>query len=267
MYPKEIEQYFEANKQGWNKRTAVHKDSEFYDLASFRNGQSTLNKLELDSLGDVNGKSLLHLQCHFGLDTLSWARAGASVTGVDFSEDAIKLAKELATEIQLPAEFICCNIYDLPAHLDKKFDIVFTSYGVIGWLPDLDKWASIISSFLKPGGTFFMAEFHPVVWMLDEELKHIVYPYHNAQLIVEEHTGTYTDPDAPIHYTEYSWNHSLGEVVNALINHGLQVQSLGEYPYSYYNCFKHLKRGDDGLWRLRGEELIPMMYSIKATRH
>ena len=185
--------YFEANKDGWNKRTGVHKNSSFYDVSSFKAGKSSLTPIELEEVGNVKGKSLLHLQCHFGMDTLSWAREGAQVTGIDISNEAIDYAKELSKELNIPAQFICCNIYDLATHLKKKFDIVFTSYGVIGWLPDLDKWASIINHFLKPGGTFYIIEFHPVVWMMDEDFKYIKYAYHNSETIVEKQSGTYAD--------------------------------------------------------------------------
>ena len=142
--------YFDANKDSWNKRTAVHKDSAFYGLEGFKKGESSLNKIELEELGNVKGKTLLHLQCHFGMDTMSWEREGAIVTGVDLSDEAIKLAKEIADELNLDAKFICCNIYELQQYLDEKFDFVFTSYGTIGWLPDLDKWAAIIAYYLKP---------------------------------------------------------------------------------------------------------------------
>ena len=165
--------YFDANKDSWNKRTAVHKDSDFYDLASFKKGKSSLNKIELEELGDVSGKSLLHLQCHFGMDTMSWARMGADCVGVDLSDEAINLAKEINAELKLHAEFVCCNVYDLKQHLDKKFDIVFTSYGTIGWLPDLDAWAAIVWHFLKPGGTFYIADFHPTLWMMDENFERL----------------------------------------------------------------------------------------------
>lgn len=262
-----LDQYFLANKEGWNKRTSIHKDSTFYDVAGFKSGNTSLNKIELDALGDVKGKSILHLQCHFGLDTLSWARMGAMVTGIDLSDQAIELAKQISNEVNIPAHFVCCNVYDLQQHIQGKFDIVFTSYGVVGWLPDLEKWASIINHFLKPGGTFFMAEFHPVVWMMDENFERIKYFYHNEVVIEEEMQGTYTDREASIHYKEYSWNHSLSEVINALINNELEIESFDEYPYSYYNCFKNLVRGRDGYYRVKGiENKMPMMYSIKAGK-
>jgi SAM-dependent methyltransferase len=261
------DEYFDANKQGWNKRTAIHKGSSFYDVASFKDGKSSLNKIELEEVGDVTGKSLLHLQCHFGMDTLSWARKGAIVTGIDFSDEAIKLAKELSNELQINASFFCCNLYDTLRFVNSQFDIVFTSYGVIGWLPDLDKWAAIISKSLKPNGIFYMIEFHPVVWMMDENFQYLKYPYHNATVIEEEQTGSYTDKNAPIHYKEYSWNHSLSEVLNALIKHGLRIQFFNEFNFSCYNCFNNLIQGEDGFWRVKGlEDKIPMMYSIKAIK-
>lgn len=267
MQPQQLDEIFNANKNAWNKRTGVHKDSLFYDVASFKAGKSTLNANELDELGDVKGKSLLHLQCHFGMDSLSWAREGALVTGVDLSDEAIKYAEQLSTETGIRAEFVCCNVYDLKEHLNKQYDIVFTSYGVIGWLPDLEKWASIIAHFLKPGGTFYMVEFHPVIWMFDDDFKYIKYPYHNADIIIESKTGTYAEPGSAIEYNEYSWNHSLSEVINALIKNGMHIQGLNEYPFSYYNCFNNAEQGKDGHWRIKGlEDKIPMMYAVKAKK-
>ena len=169
--------YFDSNKELWNKKTAIHKNSDFYDLKGFMNGNNTLKDIELKELGNVKGKNILHLQCHFGLDTLSWARLGADVTGIDFSDEAISTAKQINKEAKLDAEFICSNVYDLKAKLNKKYDIVFTSYGVIGWLPDLNRWADIINYFLNPGGVFYMVEFHPVLWMMDDDFKQIKYSY------------------------------------------------------------------------------------------
>jgi SAM-dependent methyltransferase len=268
--------YFEENKRSWNKRTAVHKDSAFYDLDSFKKGKSSLNKIELEELGDVKGKSLLHLQCHFGMDTMSWAREGALCVGVDLSDEAIKLANEIKDELKLKTEFICANIYDLNDALkvppsegfrEAGFDIVFTSYGTIGWLPDLDAWAEIVSHFLKPGGTFYIADFHPVLWMMDDNFEHIKYDYFNTQIITEEISGTYTDRTAPIRSIEHGWNHPFSEIINALLKHNLQIQQFNEFTYSPYNCFNNLEKGPDDMWRIKGmNEKMPMMYSIKATK-
>ncbi len=236
--------YFKANKNLWNQRTAVHKDSGFYNLAEFKAGESVLTSIELNELGDVKGKSMLHLQCHFGMDSLDWARRGAKVTGVDLSDAAIEEAKKLNEELGLDANFICANVYDIAISKNEEtktppkeglpagqaglgeaeqFDIVFTSYGTIGWLPDLQSWAKMIAERLKPGGIFYLAEFHPVVWMFDDDFTHIKYSYENREVIVTENQGTYTDRNADIKGKEYSWNHSIGEVMNALIGAGLKI--------------------------------------------
>jgi ubiquinone/menaquinone biosynthesis C-methylase UbiE len=259
--------YFEENKKSWNKRTAVHKDSAFYDLESFKKGKTSLNKIELEELGDVKEKNLLHLQCHFGMDTMSWAREGANCVGVDLSDVAIKLAREINAELKLDTEFVCCNVYDLKQHLDKKFDVVFTSYGTIGWLPDLDAWADIVTYFLKPGGVFYIVDFHPVLWMMDDELEKIKYDYFNTEIITEEISGSYSDRDAPIKSIEHGWNHPFSEIITALLRHDLQIAAFHEFSYSPYNCFKNLEQAQDGMWRIKGmNEKMPMMYSIKAVK-
>jgi SAM-dependent methyltransferase len=259
--------YFAANRTSWNKRTMVHRDSSFYDVDTFKQGKTSLNNIELTEVGDVKGRSLLHLQCHFGMDTMSWEREGAIVTGVDLSDTAISLAEDIAATLQLNARFICCNVYDLQQHLDEKFDIVFTSYGTIGWLPDLDKWAKLISFYLKPGGLFYIVDFHPALWMMDEQFEHIKYDYFNTAVIAEENTGTYTDRNAPIKNDEYSWNHPFSEIFGALLNNGLAIEQFNEFPFSSYNCFNSLEQGSDVLWRIKGmDEKLPMMYSIKAVK-
>ncbi len=263
----EYDKYFEANKNLWNQRTDVHKDSSFYNLAGFKNGETVLTPIELNELKDVNGKTMLHLQCHFGMDSLDWARRGAAVTGVDLSDTAISEAKKLNDELKLNAKFVCSNVYDLKEHLNEKFDIVFTSYGTIGWLPDLDKWASIISHYLKPGGLFYIAEFHPVLWMFDDDFTHIKYHYDNRELIVTENEGTYTDRNAEIVGKEYTWNHSISEVLNALINAGLKIELFNEHMYSPYPCFRNTIETEKGKWHIKGmEEKLPMVYSVRAVK-
>jgi SAM-dependent methyltransferase len=259
--------FFEANKALWNLKTPVHAASDFYGLAAFRAGKSSLNQIELDEVGEVRGKSLLHLQCHFGQDTLSWARLGAETTGVDFSEEAILLARQLNEELQLNARFVCANVYDLPQHLEGQFDIVFTSYGVIGWLPDLERWAQVITHFLKPGGFFHLVEFHPVVWMFDQGFEKITYSYFNTGPIAEQNTGTYADRSADLTHWEYGWNHSLSEIVGVLLRHGLKLEFLHEFPFSPYNCFANLEQGDDGYWRVAHlKDQLPLLFSLKATK-
>ena len=262
-----IDQLFEANKDLWNQRTTVHKDSDFYDLAGFKAGANVLTPIELNEVGNVKGKSLLHLQCHFGMDTLNFSRMGAKCTGIDLSDEAIKLAQSINEELKLAARFVCCNVYDTSQYVKEQFDIVFTSYGVVGWLPDLDKWANVIVERLKLGGIFYMAEFHPVVWMFDEEFTHIKYYYDNRELIVTENEGTYTDRNADIKGKEYSWNHSISEVLNALINAGLKIEFFNEHMYSPYPCFRNVVETEKGKWHIEGMEgKIPMVYSLKASK-
>lgn len=259
--------YIEINKKTWNNKTGVHVNSAFYDNESFLKGKSTLNNIELQLLGEVTGKKILHLQCHFGQDSLSLARMGANVTGVDLSDKAIEKAKEMNNKLNLNTEFICCDLYDLPNHSKEQFDIIFTSYGTIGWLPDLDKWAKIISQFLKPNGKFIMAEFHPVVWMFDNDFKEVFYSYFNIEPIIEEETGTYADKNAPLEAKTITWNHPTSEVLNALISSGLQLNSFNEYDYSPYNCFNQTEEFEPNKFRIKHlENKIPMVFSIEATK-
>jgi SAM-dependent methyltransferase len=259
--------YIEINRQSWNNRVETHLKSKFYDLDNFIKGKTSLNSIELDLLGDVKGKSILHLQCHFGQDTISLSRLGAEVTGVDLSDKAIESAKQLAAETNSKTNFICCDIYDLPNHLDKQFDVIFTSYGTIGWLPDLDKWAKIISQFLKPNGQFVFVEFHPVVWMFDDNFEKVGYNYFKSDAIVETESGTYADKSADIVIESVSWNHSLSEVLTSLIKNGLEINSFEEYDYSPYNCFNKTIEFEKGKYRIEhlGDK-IPMVYSIVARK-
>ena len=261
------ENYIEINKQSWNKKTASHLVSDFYNVKGFLNGQSSLNEIELKLLGDIKGKSILHLQCHFGQDTISLGRLGANVTGIDLSDKAIESANKLAEKANIETSFICCDIYDLPNHLNKQFDIVFTSYGTIGWLPDIDKWAKIVSKYLKPNGKFVFVEFHPVVWMFDDDFKEIKYKYFNSEAIIEIENGTYADKNAEINQECITWNHGIGEVVNSLIKNGLEVKSLKEYDYSPYNCFSKTIEFEQKKYRIKHlDDKIPMVYSIVAEK-
>ncbi|MES2619059.1 MAG: class I SAM-dependent methyltransferase [Bacteroidota bacterium] len=258
--------YIAINRQSWNNRVASHLTSDFYDVEGFIKGKTSLNSIELDLLGDIKGKSILHLQCHFGQDTISLERMGAIVTGVDLSDKAIESANELAEKTGSKAQFICCDIYDLPLHLETKFDIVFTTYGTIGWLPDLDRWAGLIARYLKPGGQLVFVEFHPVVWMFDNHFEKIIYNYFKASAIIETETGTYADRDAPIQVDSVTWNHSISEVVNSLIKYGLNITTLNEYDYSPYNCFKGTVEFEPHKFRIESMgNKLPMVYAVVSS--
>lgn len=269
-----MEEYKKANLALWNEWTELHQKSEFYDLESFKAGRTSLKQLEREELGDVTGKSLLHLQCHFGMDSLSWARLGAKVTGVDFSEKAIALAQSLNGELGLDARFICSDVLELPNVLSEQFDIVFTSYGVLMWLPDLTRWGQVVAHFLRPGGTFYIAEIHPFGMIFDNDrgvtaLK-IRYPYfRTSEPLKFEVEGSYVDRDAKIKQpVDYEWVYSLGDVINAVAGAGLKIEFLHEFPFSEHQMLPELMSQDaDGHWRLKEHaESIPFTFSLKATK-
>ena len=263
----QAQDYVTINKHSWNNRTEAHLKSAFYDVPGFLQGRSSLQDIELKLLGDVKGKSILHLQCHFGQDTISLARLGAYCTGVDLSDKAIASAKALALQANKEVRFVCCNIYELPQHLDETFDIVFTSYGTISWLPDLQEWGKLINRYLKPGGEFIFAEFHPVVWMFDDQFDKIGYSYFNDAPIIETESGTYADREAAISQEYITWNHSLEDVIMALLNNNLALQDFSEYDYSPQNCFLHAVEEEPGRYRIsKLGKRIPMVYALKAVK-
>ena len=261
------EDYKEINRKAWNQRTDLHVQSEFYAWDKFIAGEDSLNGIELELLGDVTGKSILHLQCHFGQDSISLARRGAYVTGVDLSDKSIEMANKLASLTGQDLEFICCDLYDAPQHLSRKYDIVFTSYGTIGWLPDLKKWASVISYALKPGGIFVMAEFHPVVWMFDDNFESVAYNYFKDEAIIESDNSSYAGPESDEVIHSVSWNHSIHEVMGNLIGQNMQILDFKEYNYSPYDCFQGTEEFQPGRFRIQkfGNK-IPMIYAIKAFK-
>jgi SAM-dependent methyltransferase len=262
-----MENYLEINRKAWNARTEHHIESDFYDVQGFKNGKSSLNQFELDLLGDVKGLSILHLQCHFGQDTLSLARMGAKVTGVDLSDEAISQANILAKEMGVDARFICCDVYGLNDILHEEFDIVFTSYGTIGWLPDLAKWAHVISKHLKSDGKFVFVEFHPFVWLYDNEFTRLTYDYFNREPIVETEKGTYTDKDAPIEFEYVGWNHPISEVLTSLISENIQLLTFQEFDYSPYNCFSNTVEVEPGKFRIKGfDNKLPMVYALNGKK-
>lgn len=259
--------YLTINRNSWNNKTDVHVASDFYDMEGFRKGNNSLNPIELELLGDIRGKKILHLQCHFGQDSISLSRLGAEVVGVDLSDKAIEYARKIASELNSTAEFICCDVYNLPQELDREFDIVFTSYGTIGWLPDLDQWAKVVSRFLKPGGTFVFAEFHPFIWMFDNNFEKIAYNYFNSGPIIETESGTYADRNVEITQEYVCWNHSLSEVMNSLIQNGLEIKVFNEYDYSPYNCFNKTIEIAPKKFRIEDlGDMIPMVYALKAFK-
>jgi SAM-dependent methyltransferase len=270
LTPAEREQ-LAANQQTWDCWAPLHLESDYYSVEDFVAGGSSLRSVETSEVGDVRGKRLLHLQCHFGQDTLSWARLGAEVVGVDSSEAAIGIARRLSGDIGVPADFVCSDIYDLPGPLETaSFDIVFTSYGVLSWLPDLVPWAAAVAALLKPGGFFYIVEFHPVLYMLDEETgTRFEFPYFGTarEAMVFPDEVSYADPEADqTGHTLYQWVHTLGDVVNALVNAGLTIEWLHEFDFSTYGCFPWLHERRRGEFVASDLPPTPHLFSVRARR-
>ncbi len=267
--------YFDANKELWDEFANLHYHgkTDGYDVEAFLDGQTTLKPYELKEMGNVKGKTLLHLQCHFGLDTLSWAREGAIVTGIDLSSEGIRIAKLLAERAKLKGNFFESNLYDLPNVLSGKFDIVYTSIGVLCWLNDLEKWGKIIASYLKPGGFFYIAEIHPFSMVFDNETKgienlQIHYNYfHNPEPMEFTADGSYASDKKIEPKKEYEWSHSMSDIVNSLIKAGLTIEFLNEYNFSVWKQFPFMEPSDDGYYRLKNQKAdIPLLFTLKATK-
>lgn len=258
----------EANRQLWDDRVDVHQRSDYYDVDGFRRGRSTLRSVELEELGEVAGRSLLHLQCHFGLDTLSLARMGARVTGVDFSGSAVELARRLAAELGIEARFIQSNVYDLTRVLREQFDVVFTSYGVLTWLPDIPGWARVVARFLRPGGTFVFVDGHPLAACLDEvdgrlEVHDSVYRQGPWELLTQ---GSYAgDELLAAARPNFQWPWTVGGMVSALIDAGLRVERLRELPVDSWRRFPSMTPDDQGWWRLPDDPL-PLLVACRAVK-
>jgi len=262
----------DVNKRHWDEVVPLHVASRFYDVEGFLKGRSSLLPVEAEEVGDVRRRSLLHLQCHFGMDTLSWARKGAVTTGVDYSIKAVEEARKLSSKIGVEARFIESNIYDLGEKLDEQFDIVFTSYGVLCWLPNLEGWAETIAHFLKDGGFFYIVEDHPVAQLVDEHASEgirVKYPYFTEGKPTEfRELGSYTDRSAKLdNSVTYEWTHTMADIVNSLIRSGLCIDYLHEFPFSFFKRHDDLEPREDGTWHFKDPRVsFPMMFSLRATK-
>jgi len=262
---KKIKQYLKINKVSWDKRTLYHVDSDFYDLKKFKKNKNSLKHIELKALGNIKGKSILHLQCHFGMDSISLSNLGAKVTAVDFSEEAVKYAQQLSKQLKLSVDFICSDIYDL--NLYKKYDIIFVSYGAICWLPDLNLWAKKINLHLKKGGVFYIVDFHPVLGMFDEKIEKIKYEYFNKKTCIENVQGTYAAKDINEYFNNIEWSHSLSEIIGSLLNQKLILIDFQEFDYSTYNCFDGLYEFEDEKFKFKNLKTdLPILFSLKFRK-
>jgi SAM-dependent methyltransferase len=274
----------ELNRGHWDEATRLHTRGNVYGMEDFKAGQCRLHRVELEEVGDVRGKRLLHLQCHFGLDTLSWARRGAQVTGVDFSAEGIATARALSAEVglQRESEFVCSDLYALRSVLDAAgaFDIVYTSYGVLHWLPDLAPWAGLIAHYLAPGGFFHIVEAHPTARMfpLDEDMPKVasfspLFPYfHDPDGIRWPPSLDYADASVQHELGTHEWQHSMGDILGALIGAGLRIDWLHEFPFCAWKVVAGCElverfsssHGYYGLPPSRPQ--LPLMFSLRAAR-
>ena len=278
------EAYFETNREMWDEWATVHmRGNSMYPVEPFKAGEVGWTSNLPEDIGSVGKRSILHLQCHFGLDTLMWARQGASVTGVDFSETAIQGAQALNDELGLDAKFVQTNIYDLPEVLEGGFDIVLTYYGVLPWLPDLDRWAEIVAHFLKPGGFLYLAEMHPFVDMIEGASPDSRYPFLAYAYFTDSeaqrcdtHGGTYAVPDAQtVHRTNYQWKHKMSDIISAVGRAGLRIEYLHEFPYLFCDIWNwppggivgRMEQDEDGWWwPTASRDMVPLMFSLKAYK-
>ncbi len=259
------------NRASWDERTPIHVASAFYDVPGFVAGRPTLRPFEPDELGPVEGCSLVHLQCHFGLDTLSWARRGAEVTGLDFSAPAIEQARKLAAEIGVRARFEQADVYDAPDVLGRRYDVVYTGTGALNWLPDMERWADVVRRLLEPGGRFYLLEIHPVVHALADDSLQWAHDYfgHAGEPTVWDEDTTYADPDARLTNTvTHEFAHPIGEVVSALAGAGLRIELLREHDQCSSRRWPFLERvpGPRAMYRLPASmPRLPLDYSVLAT--
>lgn len=260
-------EYIEKNKLAWEEKVQHDILSEYYDVSSFLSGNSTLDQLEMDGLGDVKNKKLLNLQCYFGLESLSLERLGADVTGLDFCNNAINQAILIRNKAGLKTKFINANVYDSATILDKQYDIIFSSYGSICWLPDLSKWVENIYKLLKLGGFFYLIDFHPLLISFNlSKSKSIKHSYFNSELPLElTRTGTYADNNAKIKTIDYNWNHSLSEIFSAFISKNMKIEDFKEYPYIPLNAFPNLIKQIDGYNHVKND-MFPVLFTLKIRK-
>ncbi len=271
-----MDERFEPNRAWWDERVAGHVASDFYDVERFRKGGSTLRPFELEEVGDVAGKRLVHLQCHFGLDSMSWARAGASVVGLDFSAPAVEAGAALADELGLDASFVQADVHDAVSALGgERFDVVYTGLGALNWLPDLPRWAAIVAELLKPGGFLYLSEFHPVTWVFADESLEVEYDYFHdpaGETFDDDEQGSYADLNLPTrNNATIEWAHTIADVIGAVLGAGLRVELLSEHDYTLFPRFPHLIEDREllsaqAVYRQPEDRpKLPLMYSLRAS--
>lgn len=270
-----VHEHIAANRDLWDTWAELHVDSDFYDVAGFLADPTSrpLDSIVRGLLGDISGARVLHLQCHFGMDTLRLALMGARVTGVDFSPKAIAAARELAAALGVRATFVESDVTRLGSEVpESSYDVVFTSYGAISWLPDLQPWAEAIASRLVPGGVVQVIDMHPTLWVFDEEERstelHVRYSYFSHDVLPWQERGSYAAPQADFEAVSYSWQHTFEELIGSLVGVGLAIESLREYPLIAWQHMQFMVPAEEaGLWRMPADAGdIPLMFSISARK-
>jgi len=261
----------EQNRARWDESAPVHFQS-YDEITMLREGEEILDPLELQEIGCVQGKTLLHLQCHIGTDSLAWARRGAKVTGVDFSPESIACAASLRDELDLDARFVCSNVYDLESVLDEQFDIVYTSRGVLCWLKDLPEWGRLIARFLKPGGVFYIMETHPILNAFEEIDGEIVpaysYFHQDQPTLWDDEEPDYADPDQIIKNPSYEWIWSMSDILGALLGAGLTIESLTEHNRLFFGLFPSMNKEGERWFRLpeSTDGRLPLLFTLLASK-
>jgi len=265
------EEMIGANRDWWDERAPLHVTSEFYRIDELIKGASCLDDFEEEELTSRGGESLLHLQCHLGTDTISWARRGFDVTGLDFSQPALVEAARLGKACGITAQWVTSDVYSAPQALGRAFDVVYTGKGALCWLDDIKQWAAVVAQLLKPGGRLYLVEFHPVSWVLGEKGWSIEDDYFadGEPFLEDEPEGSYAAPEAHTRSNVTAeWQHTLGEIISAIGGVGLQIKWLHEYPHTHFaqteilvsDPERHIYHVPEGIPRL------PLLYSLMAEK-
>jgi SAM-dependent methyltransferase len=278
-YRRAVTDYRTLNRANWDERAPAHAASADYEVGAFAADPAHLSgvvRFDRPLLGDVKGLRGVHLQCHIGTDTVSLARLGATMTGVDFSPASLEQARRVSAQAGNPVEFVESDVYDAVDRLGEGgFDLVYTGIGALCWLPDIRRWAGVVAGLLRPGGRLFIREGHPVLWSLADPLPEggaltLEYPYfEHPEPLVWSEGGTYVETAVEFtHNTTHEWNHGLGEIVTALIDAGMAVTGLIEHDSIPWDAFPgHMRRVGDGEWRLADRpERLPHSYTLQAIR-
>ncbi|MEV0269223.1 class I SAM-dependent methyltransferase [Hamadaea sp. NPDC050747] len=266
-----------VNRANWDERAPAHAQSPDYNVADFAADPAYLSEVvrfDVPRLGDIAGLRGVHLQCHIGTDTVSLARLGARMTGLDFSPAALVEARALAKAAGAEVDFVESDVYAAADVLPNgEFDLVFTGIGALCWLPDVRRWAAVVARLLKPGGRLFLREGHPMLWALNEHTTdgiQVTYPYfETAEPLVFDEPGTYVATETQLaHNVSHSWNHGLGEIVSALLAEGMRLTMLEEHDSVPWKALLEGMVSDEhGEWRLaEHRERVPMSYTLQAVR-